>query len=166
MQSAATIAQLQTTLSQLLRSRDLVGFGPVIVPIEDAPPAVGETLVAPFGDTLVDDEDSCFLETDASGQDERPWMGLLTAAFNRQRERLRTQEHVATLLSDREQEVLGWFAEGKSAEDVAGILGISPATVMFHYRKAAERMGTLNRTHTVVEAYRRGSLHSPLPTRQ
>ncbi len=61
-------------------------------------------------------------------------------------------------LSAREREVLQWMAEGKSAEDVADILGISTATVMFHYRNVAVRFGTLNRTHTVVEALRRGSL--------
>ena len=59
-------------------------------------------------------------------------------------------------LSAREVEILGWFAAGKSAADVADILGISPATVMFHYRNVAARLGTLNRTHTVTEAVRRG----------
>ena len=62
-------------------------------------------------------------------------------------------------LSVREQQVLQWMAEGKSAEDVAEILHISAATVMFHYRSVATRYGTLNRTHTVVEALRRGVLH-------
>ena len=61
-------------------------------------------------------------------------------------------------LSVREAQVLALFAEGKSAEDVAQLIAISPATVMFHYRRVAERYGTLNRTHTVVEALRRGDL--------
>jgi DNA-binding CsgD family transcriptional regulator len=63
-----------------------------------------------------------------------------------------------TQLSEREREVLQWFAEGKSCEDVASIVGISPATVMFHYRNVAQRFGTLNRTHTVVEAINRGAI--------
>jgi LuxR family quorum sensing-dependent transcriptional regulator len=61
-------------------------------------------------------------------------------------------------LSPREREILLWFAQGKSCEDVAAIVGISPATVMFHYRNVASRYGTLNRTHTVVEAMKRGAL--------
>ncbi|HWA19775.1 MAG TPA: autoinducer binding domain-containing protein [Devosia sp.] len=61
-------------------------------------------------------------------------------------------------LSVREREVLSWFAEGKSAEDVGRILDISPATVMYHYRAVADRYGTLNRTHTIIEAMRRGAL--------
>ncbi|RYE10805.1 MAG: helix-turn-helix transcriptional regulator [Hyphomicrobiales bacterium] len=47
---------------------------------------------------------------------------------------------------------------GKSAADVADILAISPATVMFHYRSVADKYGTLNRTHTVVAALKRGDL--------
>jgi LuxR family quorum sensing-dependent transcriptional regulator len=61
-------------------------------------------------------------------------------------------------LTAREHEILSWLANGKSAEDVADILGIAAATVMFHYRSVAGRYGTLNRTHTVVEAIRRGDL--------
>jgi LuxR family quorum sensing-dependent transcriptional regulator len=48
------------------------------------------------------------------------------------------------------------MADGKSDEDVGVIMGISPATVRFHYGRVAGRWGTLNRTHTVVEALRRG----------
>jgi DNA-binding CsgD family transcriptional regulator len=62
------------------------------------------------------------------------------------------------LLSDREREILNWFSKGKSTRDVAVILNISPATVSFHYRLAAQRLGTSNRTQTVVEAIRRGEI--------
>jgi LuxR family transcriptional regulator, quorum-sensing system regulator BjaR1 len=61
-------------------------------------------------------------------------------------------------LSGRERDVLTWFAFGKSAQDVAEIMGISSATVMFHYRNVSERFGTLTRTHTVVDAIRRGAI--------
>lgn len=61
-------------------------------------------------------------------------------------------------LSPREREVLTWFARGKSSDDVAAIIGIATPTVMFHYRNVATRYGTLNRTHTVVEAIRRGAI--------
>lgn len=61
-------------------------------------------------------------------------------------------------LSPRELEVLHWFSLGKSAEDVAAILDLSISTVMFHCRSAAQKYGTVNRTHTVAEAFRRGDL--------
>lgn len=61
-------------------------------------------------------------------------------------------------LSPRERDVMSWFALGKSAEDVAQILGITSGTVMFHYRNVAERYGTLTRTHTVVECIRRSAI--------
>jgi len=61
-------------------------------------------------------------------------------------------------LSSRELEVLRWFSHGKSAEDVAAILDLSISTVMFHCRSAARKYGTVNRTHTVAEAFRRGDL--------
>ena len=64
----------------------------------------------------------------------------------------------AVHLSPREREVLEWLAQGKSAEEVGIILSIASATVMFHYRNVALRLGTLNRTHTIVEAMRRGLL--------
>jgi LuxR family transcriptional regulator, quorum-sensing system regulator BjaR1 len=58
-------------------------------------------------------------------------------------------------LTERERQVLVWLSRGKSAQDVAQILGITISTVMFHYRRVASRYGTSNRTHTIVEAIRR-----------
>lgn len=55
-------------------------------------------------------------------------------------------------LSDRVREVLVLLAYGLSAEEAAGILGVTKATVMFHFRVAQDHYGTNNRTHTVVEA--------------
>jgi len=89
------------------------------------------------------------------------WLTMLSMAFHSRLMQLQLQEiegNVDGELSCREQEVLRWLAEGKSTEDTADIMGISSATVMFHYRNVAQRYGTLNRTHTVVEAVRRGAL--------
>lgn len=61
-------------------------------------------------------------------------------------------------LSQREREILVWMSHGKSAGEIAAIAGISPATVMFHYRKVADRIGTVNRTHTVAELLRHGDI--------
>jgi LuxR family quorum sensing-dependent transcriptional regulator len=91
----------------------------------------------------------------------RQWLTMLSMAFHSRLMQLQLQQDDGDdepQLSCREREVLRWLAEGKSAEDVADIIGISAATVMFHYRNVALRYGTLNRTHTVVEAMRRGAL--------
>ncbi|HEY4369584.1 MAG TPA: LuxR family transcriptional regulator [Steroidobacteraceae bacterium] len=91
----------------------------------------------------------------------RQWLTMLSMAFHSRLMQLQLQQDGVedeAGLSWREREVLRWLAEGKSAEDAADIIGISAATVMFHYRNVALRYGTLNRTHTVVEAVRRGAL--------
>ncbi len=89
----------------------------------------------------------------------RQWLSMLSMALHSRLMQLGMElQQSDEPLSIREREVLRWMAEGKSAEDVADILGISAATVMFHYRNVAVRYGTLNRTHTVVEAIRRGAL--------
>ena len=93
------------------------------------------------------------------GPDMEQHLTMLCMAFHGRLGQLRARpQAMAADLSEREMQVLHWLAEGKSAEDVAGILGISAATVMFHYRNVAVRYGTLNRTHTIVEAVRRGAL--------
>lgn len=102
-----------------------------------------------------------FIAIDARQLEDQPRMWLTMAALSFHARLLTLQaaddaDNVA--ISSREHEVLLWLAQGKSAEDVATILGISAATVMFHYRNVARQLGTLNRTHTVVEAVRRGAL--------
>jgi LuxR family transcriptional regulator, quorum-sensing system regulator BjaR1 len=57
-------------------------------------------------------------------------------------------------LTDREREVLRWAAVGNSNQDIADILGITHRTVVAHISNASDKLGTLNRVHTVVEAYR------------
>lgn len=57
-------------------------------------------------------------------------------------------------LSPREVEVVSWLANGKTAEDIANILNLSPRTVEYHIANAGLKLGTSNRTHTVVEAIR------------
>ena len=44
-------------------------------------------------------------------------------------------------LSQREQEVCLWAAEGKQVSDIAKILGIKPRTVTFHLERIAEKLG-------------------------
>jgi LuxR family quorum sensing-dependent transcriptional regulator len=56
------------------------------------------------------------------------------------------------VLSPREREVLSWVALGKSATDIATILGISAGTVDQHVRSASLKLGALNRAHAVAIA--------------
>lgn len=59
-------------------------------------------------------------------------------------------------LTLRERECLRWSAEGKTREDIADILGISPRVVKFHLEGARNKLGCLNITHSVTAAILRG----------
>ncbi len=61
-------------------------------------------------------------------------------------------------LSIREKEVLRWAADGKTVTEISAILDISVATVKFHTRNAAEKLGTVNRTAAVARAVAMGLL--------
>ena len=61
-------------------------------------------------------------------------------------------------LSPREREVVSWLANGKTAEEIASILDLSPRTVEYHIANAGMKLNTSNRTHTVVEAIRRNQI--------
>jgi len=53
-------------------------------------------------------------------------------------------------LAPREQEVLVWAAEGKSAWETAMLLELSESTVKFYLRNACSRLGAQNKTHAVA----------------
>jgi LuxR family quorum sensing-dependent transcriptional regulator len=57
-------------------------------------------------------------------------------------------------ITAREAEVLKWAASGKTASEIATITGLSERTINQHCENAQKRLGTNNRTHTVVEAIR------------
>lgn len=61
-------------------------------------------------------------------------------------------------LSSREKEVLRWAADGKTISETSEIMEISIATVKFHTRNAAEKLGTINRTAAVARAVVMGLL--------
>lgn len=61
-------------------------------------------------------------------------------------------------LSSREKEVLRWAADGKTINETSEIMEISVATVKFHTRNAAEKLGTVNRTAAVARAVVMGLL--------
>jgi DNA-binding CsgD family transcriptional regulator len=67
--------------------------------------------------------------------------------------RIMQADHV---LTQRELECLHWSAEGKTYEDIAVILKITPRTVRFFLENARNKLGSLNTTHAVVTAMSRG----------
>lgn len=59
-------------------------------------------------------------------------------------------------MTKRQIEALQWVAEGKSNEDIAVILGVSPETVKRQIDQARETLNALNRAHAVAKAIRAG----------
>lgn len=63
-------------------------------------------------------------------------------------------ERTPTRLTDREREVLGWVAQGKTTREIAAMLNIAPRTVDEHAKSAGRKLKALNRTHAVAIALR------------
>jgi LuxR family quorum-sensing system transcriptional regulator SolR len=59
-------------------------------------------------------------------------------------------------LTHREQEVLRWTGEGKTAIEIGEILSISPRTVNFHAYNAMAKLSANNRTQAAVKAFSLG----------
>lgn len=55
-------------------------------------------------------------------------------------------------LTDRELECVFWACEGKTAWEMAQIIGISERTVNFHLTSVIEKLGASNRQHAVAKA--------------
>ncbi|NVO58509.1 LuxR family transcriptional regulator [Rhodobacteraceae bacterium B1Z28] len=68
------------------------------------------------------------------------------------KQRWRAQNAVE--LSEREKECLSWTLEGKTAGEIATILGISTSTINQHASSAAGKLGSLNKHHAAVQALR------------
>jgi DNA-binding CsgD family transcriptional regulator len=73
-------------------------------------------------------------------------------------ERLSTNGATPGVLSPREHEVVELLAAGLSGEQVAGQLGISPATVRVHIRNATGKLGARTRMQAVAIAVARGEV--------
>jgi DNA-binding CsgD family transcriptional regulator len=65
------------------------------------------------------------------------------------------------VLSPREHQVVELLACGKTGEEVAEQLGISPATVRVHVRNATGKLGANTRTQAVAIAVARGEVAAP-----
>ncbi|MEU7587830.1 response regulator transcription factor [Micromonospora sp. NPDC049230] len=66
-------------------------------------------------------------------------------------------------LTSREREVVGLVADGLSTVEVAGRLGMSPATAKTHTNRAMTKLGARDRAQLVVFAYRSGLAGLPRP---
>lgn len=64
-------------------------------------------------------------------------------------------------LSARELETLSWCAHGKSIDDIATIMGISPETVRIYLKRANRKLNALNRPHAVAKAMLLGIIKPP-----
>jgi len=62
-------------------------------------------------------------------------------------------------LSGREREVLTLLVRGRSNKEIAGLLGITEATVKCHVSVILSRLGVEDRTQAVVTALQRGIVH-------
>jgi len=62
-------------------------------------------------------------------------------------------------LSGREREVLTLLVRGRSNKEIAGLLGITEATVKCHVSVILSRLGVVDRTQAVVTALQRGIVH-------
>jgi DNA-binding CsgD family transcriptional regulator len=54
-------------------------------------------------------------------------------------------------LTDRERDVMGWAARGKTIRDSADILGLSTETVEGYIKNALRKLGATNKTHGVAK---------------
>lgn len=79
---------------------------------------------------------------------------VLHYAFNRLRELLGKSMKRPGELSSRERQVVQWVALGKTTNDVAEILDISPRTVIMHLENAGIKLNAANRPNLVAEAIR------------
>lgn len=66
-----------------------------------------------------------------------------------------------TTLTPRQREVLGWRSAGKTVDEIAIILGITPATVEKHLRLARESLGVETTPQAVLKAHVTHQLHHP-----
>lgn len=65
----------------------------------------------------------------------------------------------AGLLTAKQCAVTLWSGEGKTNEEIAMILGISPRTVKAHLLACCDRLGANSKAHMIAKAFVSGVLH-------
>jgi len=61
-------------------------------------------------------------------------------------------------LSRKEREVLDGLAQGRTTEEIAGLLFVSPHTVRTHVKNGMRKLGARSRAHAVAIALRDGAI--------
>jgi LuxR family transcriptional regulator, activator of conjugal transfer of Ti plasmids len=61
-------------------------------------------------------------------------------------------------LTQRERQCLAWISDGKTMQDIAELLGVSPRGVKFHLDNARRNLAALTLPHAVALAFRQGLL--------
>lgn len=74
---------------------------------------------------------------------------IATAVLSRMNQ---VKEYPNITLSLREKEILRWTGDGKTADQIAEILNISPSTINFHLRNTMKKLDAPNKTAAVVKA--------------
>ncbi|SDF53336.1 transcriptional regulator, LuxR family [Limimonas halophila] len=125
-------------------------------------------IVIPLHGDTADIRPSCALLSvflDSYAQDDvdpsiRAWLPVVSQAAHTRLgeimpERLGAIRRVADL-SDRERDILGWAAQGYTAEETATGLTISARTVEKHLQIAMQKLGAAHKAHAVALALSRG----------
>jgi DNA-binding CsgD family transcriptional regulator len=68
---------------------------------------------------------------------------------------------VASEITEREREILGFVAMGQSVEEIAERLFLSPHTVRTHIRNARMKLGANSRAHAIALAFAAGLFPPP-----
>jgi DNA-binding NarL/FixJ family response regulator len=85
----------------------------------------------------------------------------LLTEFARQRRAASEPRAPSATLTEREKEVLGLLAAGKTNKDIAGALGIAENTVKNHLKNILEKLHLENRVQAATFALREGLLNKP-----
>lgn len=72
--------------------------------------------------------------------------------------RLVRQRTPSIMLTDRERDCLFWVGEGKTQEEIAAILGITPRTVAYHIQQSVAKTGSSNRDQALLKCSIKGLL--------
>ncbi|MBL8648267.1 MAG: autoinducer binding domain-containing protein [Sphingosinicella sp.] len=83
----------------------------------------------------------------------RPLLKLVAHYFDSVvAQRFHEMPATARPLSERELECLAWSARGKTIEDIATIIDISPETVRIYLKRINQKLDTVNRAHAIARA--------------
>lgn len=81
---------------------------------------------------------------------------MVLLAGHQKIQELVSQRSATVILSDRERQVLTWVAKGKSNNDVATILAISPDTVATYTRRIYRKLDSNDRVGATIKGLRLG----------